>query len=68
MAKLTAKKRKALPAEVFAGPGHSYPVPDASHAAVAKGRATQQVNAGHLTASAAARIRSKANKILGGRQ
>ena len=32
MAKLTTKKRNALPAADFAGPDRSFPIPDASHA------------------------------------
>lgn len=32
MAKLSAKSRKALPANDFAGPDRSFPIPDASHA------------------------------------
>jgi hypothetical protein len=65
MAKLTAAKRKALPKSTFAGPGRSYPIPDRSHAANAKARATQQVKAGNLSPAAAAKIRAKANRILG---
>lgn len=41
MAKLTTKKRAALPAKSFAGPGRSYPIPDKNHAANAKARASQ---------------------------
>jgi len=40
MTKLTAKARKALPANVFAGPDRSYPIPDASHARNALARAS----------------------------
>jgi hypothetical protein len=68
MAKLTAKARKALPKSEFAGPDRSYPVPDKSHARNALARASQQVNAGHLSPAAAKRIRAKANAILGGRK
>lgn len=32
MAKLTAKRRKALPTAAFAGPDRSYPIEDKSHA------------------------------------
>jgi hypothetical protein len=32
MAKLSSKKRNALPDSSFAGPGRSYPINDASHA------------------------------------
>lgn len=65
MSKLTAAVRNALPDSKFAGPDRSYPVQDASHAANAKARATQQENAGNLSPAAAARIRSRANKVLG---
>jgi hypothetical protein len=40
-------------------------MPDKAHAADAKGRATQMVEKGKLPSSAAARIRAKANRILG---
>jgi len=65
MAKLTAAARKKLPASTFAGPGRSYPVNDRAHAANAKARATQQVKKGNLSPAAAARIRARANKVLG---
>ncbi len=65
MAKLTTAARKKIPASQFAGPNRSYPVPDRSHAANAKARASQMVNAGKLSSSAASKIRAKANRILG---
>lgn len=65
MAKLTVRARKKLPASAFAGPGKSFPVPDRSHAANAKARASQGVKAGTLSKGAAARIDAKANKVLG---
>jgi hypothetical protein len=65
MATLTAKKRKALPASEFAGPDRSYPVNNRSHAANAKSRDAQGVKKGTLSASAAARINRKADRILG---
>ncbi len=64
MAKLTSKKRNALPAAQFAGPDRSYPIPDASHAANAKARATQQVAKGNLAPSTAAKIKAAANRKL----
>ncbi len=64
MAKLTSKERKDLPKSVFAGPDRSYPVPDASHAANAKSRATQQVAKGNLSPSAKAKIFAKADNVL----
>lgn len=65
MSKLTSKERNSLPDPAFAGPGRSYPVENASHAANAKARATQQVNAGNLSPSTAAKIKAKANRVLG---
>ncbi len=65
MAKLTSKERNSLPDSSFAGPGRSYPVENASHAANAKARATQQVAAGNLSPSTAAKIKAKANLVLG---
>jgi hypothetical protein len=40
-------------------------MPDKSHAANAKARATQQVKAGNLSPSSAAKIKAKANRVLG---
>lgn len=66
MSKLTAAARKRIPKSEFGLPGRrAYPMPDRAHAANAKARATQQVKKGNLSASAAARIRAKANRILG---
>lgn len=65
MAKLTTAMRKAIPTSKFAGPDRSYPVPDKAHAANAKARATQMVEKGKLSASTAAKIRAKANRVLG---
>lgn len=65
MAKLSSKTRGKLAKSKFAGPGRSYPVPDKSHAANAKARATQMENAGKLSAGEKAKIDAKANKVLG---
>ena len=66
MAKLTAKARKKIPTSEFGEPGsRKYPMPDASHAANAKARATQQVKKGKLSASTAAKIKAKANRVRG---
>lgn len=62
--KLTTKKRKKLPSDEFAGKDRTYPVPDASHAANAKARATQMEDAGKLSPSAKAKIDAKADKVL----
>jgi len=65
MAKLSVKARKKIPSSEFAGPDRSYPIPDKSHAANAKARATQAVKSGRMSATERARIDVKANKVLG---
>lgn len=66
MSKLNAAARKQIPASEFGLPRQrKYPMPDASHAVDAKARATQMVKRGKLSASSAAKIRAKANRILG---
>ena len=66
MAKLTSKKRDKLPKKVFGEPKErKYPMEDKSHAANAKARATQMVKKGKLSEGEAAKIKAKANKILG---
>lgn len=66
MAKLRAAKRNALPSSKFGLPGsRKYPMPDKSHAANAKARATQMVKAGKLSPASASKIRAKANRVLG---
>lgn len=68
MAKLTAAKRKAMPASQFGLPSsRGYPMPDRSHAANAKARASQAVNAGRMSASTEKKIDAKANRVLGKR-
>jgi hypothetical protein len=68
MATLTSKQRNKLPKSDFGLPGkEAYPMPDKSHAANAKARATQMENKGKLSASSAAKIRAKANKKLSGK-
>jgi len=63
---LTAAKRKALAKSTFGLPGErKYPMPDKSHAANAKARATQMVKKGKLSSAAKAKIDAKANRILG---
>lgn len=66
MSKLKASRRNSLPKSEFGMPGsRKYPMPDRRHAANAKARATQMVKRGKLSASSAAKIRAKANRILG---
>jgi hypothetical protein len=66
MAKLTEMVRKKLSRSTFGLPGErKYPMSNKAHAANAKARATQQVSAGNLSESSAAKIRAKANRVLG---
>jgi len=66
MAKLSTEARKRLPKSAFGLPGsRGFPMPDPSHAANAKARATQAVKAGRMAPTTAAKIKAKANKILG---
>lgn len=65
MSKLSSKGRNALSGGQFALPAkRAYPIPDASHAANAKARATQQVNAGKIAPSTAKKIDAAANRVL----
>lgn len=68
MGTITTSARHHLSAKTFGQPKQrKYPMPDRSHAANAKARATQMVKKGKLSASSAAKIKAKANKILGKR-
>lgn len=65
MAKLSSGVRKRLPKSDFGEPGkRAYPMPDRSHAANAKSRASQQERAGRLSKGEEAKIDAKANRIL----
>ena len=65
VAELKARARNKLPESKFGMPGsRKYPMPDRSHAANAKARATQMVSAGKLSPASAAKIRKKADAIL----
>lgn len=65
MSKLTSKQRNKLPKSEFGLPGReAFPMPDKSHAANAKARATQMVNKGKLSESSKAKIDAKANRVL----
>lgn len=67
MAILKAKTRNKLKASTFGLPGErKYPMPDKSHAANAKARATQMAAKGKLSSASKSKIDAKANKILKG--
>lgn len=66
MAKLSTRARSVMPKSEFGLPGpKKYPMPDRSHAANAKARASQQEAKGNLSASGKAKIDAKADRILG---
>ena len=66
MSTLTDKFRAHLQSSQFGLPGErKYPMPDRSHAANAKARASQQVGKS-ITPAQEAAIDAKANRILGG--
>lgn len=66
MGKLTSRSRSSLPKADFGLPGsRKYPMPDKSHAADAKARASQQEAKGNLSASGKAKIDAKADRVLG---
>lgn len=65
MADLTTKSRNSLPASSFGEPGErKFPMPDRSHAANAKARASQQYAKGNLSGGEKAKIDAKADRIL----
>ena len=65
MATLSEKQRDNMPDSKFGLPDeHKYPMPDKSHAANAKARASQQVKKGNLSKADERRIDRKADAIL----
>ena len=65
MAELTEAKRDKEPKSDFGLPEErKYPMPDKSHAANAKARASQQHDKGNLSAADEKKIDRKADKIL----
>lgn len=67
MSKLITNQRKNIPTNKFGLPGsRKYPMPDKSHTANAKARATQMVNKGKLSPASAKRIKAMASQILKG--
>jgi len=65
MAKLTPKKRKALPKKDFGLPGKkAYPMPDKEHARLAKSGASRAERIGNITKAQQNKIDAKADKKL----
>jgi len=66
MARLTTAKRKKIPKSEFGEPGkRAYPMPDRSHAANAKARASEMEHKGKISKATENKIDAKANKVLG---
>jgi hypothetical protein len=66
MAELKASIRNGLPDSAFGlQRARKYPMPDRSHAANAKARASQMVKKGRLSKGAEKKIDAKANRVLG---
>ena len=66
MSKLTNKARAAIPSKDFGEPGkRAYPMPDRSHAANAKARASEMEHKGKISAEEKAKIDRMADKKLG---
>lgn len=62
---LTTKARNDLPKHEFGEPGsRKYPMPDKSHAANAKARASQQEHKGALSKGEESKIDAKADKVV----
>lgn len=64
MAVLSATQRNALPGSTFAGPGRSFPIPDANHAKAALSLVGRSLKKGTVTSMQAATIRRKAKMKL----
>lgn len=65
MAILNTKARSKLSSQTFGLPAQrKYPMPDASHAKVAKSYASKEANAGNLSMGAKEQIDRKADGIL----
>lgn len=66
MSELTAQRRNTLAQSSFGLPRErKYPMPDRSHAANAKARASQQHAKGNLTLAQMHKIDAKADRVLG---
>lgn len=65
MTKLSEALRSKIPAKKFGIPGErKYPMPDRSHAANAKARASEEYNKGNLSAEMKGHIDKMADSIL----
>jgi len=65
MVKLSSKTRAGMPKKSFAGPGKSFPIKDKTHARMAISGATRSFNAGNISASTEAAVKSRARAKRG---
>jgi hypothetical protein len=66
MAKLSSKSRSKMPKGEFGMPSdRKYPMPDKSHAANAKARASEMLHKGKISESSKKKIDAKADKVMG---
>ena len=59
MAKLTSAQRKKIPADKFAGPNRSFPIPDKAHAHAAIALSRYAANP--------AEVKARARRVLAGK-
>lgn len=64
MARMSTRKRNALPKRSFAGPGRSFPINDRSHARAAISGARRSYRAGNISKATEKRIQSRARDKL----
>jgi hypothetical protein len=64
--RLSAGQRSAMPQKEFAGPDHSFPVNDETHARLAISGATRSEHAGNISPGQEAAIKAKARAKLAG--
>lgn len=65
MADLNQADRDRLPADQFAGPNRTFPIPDKAHARLAIAMAHKSYNAGHIGLATRDSIIRKAKRKLG---
>ena len=64
MARMSTRKRNALPKRAFAGPGRSFPINDRSHARAAISGASRSFHAGNISKATEKRIQARAKAKL----
>ncbi len=62
--RLTINMRKAMPKGEFAGPHHSYPVNDPTHARLAISGASRAEHVGNISKATEEKIQAKARRVL----